>query len=211
MATGSVGQRLGLATLLLCLGACAPTAPGPAVRAYLFEKGTFQAIYGPDGRVLRLMQDSDGDQRADTVVVYERDGSRRAEIDTNHDGEVDRWEVYNPQNRLARVGQSRRTHGQADLWEVLDSHGSVRARELDENGDGQIDRIERFDASGLVAVELDTGNDGRMDRWQRWEGTRLVSEDLDIDGDGQPDRRLVYDASGTPRLLKLNAAEARQH
>jgi hypothetical protein len=208
MSTRCVSKRLGL-VLLPWLCACAPVPPGPPVRAYLFEKGTFQAIYGPDSRVLRLLQDSDGDQRADTVVAYERDGSRRAEFDTNLDGVVDRWEVYDPQNHLSRVGQSRHTPGEADLWEVLDSRGGVRARELDENGDGKIDRVERFDASGLVAVELDTGNDGRIDRWQRWERGRLVTEDLDIDGDGQPDRRLVYDVSGTPRLVKLTPAEAR--
>jgi hypothetical protein len=211
MATRCASRRLAFATLLISLGACAPVQPGAPVKAYLFEKGAFQAIYGPNGHVLRLMQDSDGDQRADTVVVYERDGSRRAEIDSDHDGAVDRWEVYDAQNRLSRVGQSRRTHGQADLWEILDRGGAVRARELDEDGNGRIDRAERFDASGLVAVELDTGTDGRVDRWQRWEAGRLVSEDLDIDGDGQPDRRLLYDVSGTPRLVKLSAAEARQH
>jgi hypothetical protein len=209
MSTWCASRPFGPVVLLLCCSACAPAAPGPSVQAYLFEKGEFQAIYAPDGRVLRLLQDSDGDKRADTVVVYERDNSRRAEIDTDHDGAVDRWEFYNAQNHLARVGQARRTRGQADLWELLDAHGAVRARELDENGDGRIDRIERFDASGLVAVELDTGTDGRIDRWQRWERGRLVSEDLDIDGDGQPDRRIVYDTSGALRLIKLNSVEAR--
>ena len=105
---------------------------------------------------------------------------------------------------------ARRTPGQLDLWEVLDARGAVRARELDESGDGRTDRVERFDASGLVAVELDTGGDGQIDRWQRWEAARLVSEDLDIDADGRADRRLTYDANGVPRLLKLDGADARQ-
>jgi len=195
-------RRCGLVLALLCVGACAQPG-GPREQAYLLEKGPYQAVYAPDGRMLRLLQDKDGDGRAEVVVAYEPDGTRRAELDGDSDGIVERWEVYDSANRLVRVGQSRRTPGRADLWERLDAKGAVRERELDEDGDGRIDRRERFETQGLAGVELDTDGDGRIDHWQKWQAARLVSEELDTDGDGNPDRRLLYDARGTLQLVKL--------
>lgn len=194
--------RRGLLLALVCGAGCAQPG-GPREQAYLLEKGEYQAVYAPDGRLLRLLQDKDGDKRAEVVVTYEADGTRHAELDLDGDGTVERWEVYDGASRLLRVGQSRRNPGRVDLWEQLDAAGDVRARELDEDADGRIDRRERFEARGLAAVELDTDGDGRIDHWQRWESARLASEELDTDGDGHADRRLLYDASGKLQLVKL--------
>lgn len=196
------GPRLGLVAALVCSAACAQPG-GPREQAYLLEKGEYQAVYAPDGRLLRLLRDKDGDKRAEVVVTYDPDGTRHAELDGDGDGTVERWEVYDSASRLVRVGQSRKSPGRADLWEQLDASGNVRARELDENADGRIDRRERFEAHGLAAVELDTDGDGRIDHWQQWQAARLTSEELDTDGDGHADRRLLYDARGTLTLVKL--------
>ncbi len=185
-----MGASLGL---LLLLAACG--RPAPAGQAYLFEKGGFQAIYEPRGRLLRLLRDSNGDRRADVSIIYSSSGvPERVESDLDGDGTVDRWEVFGPKG-LQKLGSARRVRGQADLWETVEGERIVR-RELDDDGDGRFERDERWDATGLVSVALDTNGDGRMDRWQQWQAGVLRSEAIDVDGDGRADRRLEFGPDG---------------
>ena len=109
---------LGAAFLLINLAACGLVErprrlPGGH---RLVQKDQFQALYGPDGRILRLLQDRNHDGRAEVVIVYGRSSRpERAEIDTDEDGAIDRWEHLRPDGSVARV-------------------------DLDTNHDGRIDR-----------------------------------------------------------------------
>ncbi len=210
MSLGRAGARSLVLASALGVG-CARVPPEPIAQAWLFEKGPYQAIYAPDGRILRLLFDRDGDRVADVITVY-GPGARalQAELDTDGDRAVDRWEVYGDGGRLVEVGSARRTPGHADLWEALDERGRVLARRLDDDGDGRSEREESFDATGLRRVALDSDADGRVDRWQAWHERRVVHEDLDTDGDGEPDRRLRFGARGEVlELVKLGVPRAR--
>lgn len=192
-----LSRLLPLAAPLAALAACARVPPEPVAQAYLFEKGPYQAIYAPDGRILRLLYDANADRVADVVTVYGPGAlALQAEVDSDGDHAVDRWEVFDSAGRLAKVGSARRTRGRADLWDVLDPSGRVLARQLDDDGDGRPEREEKFGAAGLERVLFDTDGDGRTDRWQTWRERRLAQEDLDTDGDGEPDRRLRFGPLG---------------
>jgi hypothetical protein len=107
------------AALLVALSACAGGEarhlPG---RYRLVQKQEFQALYGPDGRIQRLLQDRNHDGRAEAVIVYRPNGKpERGEIDTDDDGAVDRWELFDDEGALVRV-------------------------DLDTNHDGRVDRTE---------------------------------------------------------------------
>ncbi len=201
-------RAAGLAAIALCVAGTACTRrsrPAPVPRAYLFQKGAYQALYAPDGFLLRLLYDRNKDGIADVVTVYRAGGRvEQVETDTNLDGIVDRWEKYDDQQRLAEIDSSHARPGKPDTWEYFDRSGAMVRRETDDRGDGTVHRVERYAAGTLVAVELDTDGNGRADRWQTWRNGRLVSEDLDTDGDSAPDRRLVYGPSGEfSRLEKL--------
>jgi hypothetical protein len=93
-------------TLLLVLGGCAvEPPPRPLPGGFrLLQKGQFQALYGRDGRIVRLLQDRNGDGRAESVVVYARSGRpERGEHDTDEDGAIDRWEHFRGDGSLDRV------------------------------------------------------------------------------------------------------------
>ena len=109
----------------------------------LWQKGPYQTLHGADGRIERLLHDPDGDGRAETVVLYDGSGKpRRAEIDTNNDGAVDRWEELRPDGSVASIAYSVRVPGQPDLWEYAGPSSRVIRREMDEDGDGKPDRVE---------------------------------------------------------------------
>jgi hypothetical protein len=94
-----------------------PTLRTPVPRTYfLVEKGPYQSLYGADRRIERLLYDRDGDRIADAVILYSPDGTvRQAEIDTDLDRMVDRWEYFEG-GALVRLG-------------------------FDDNGDGTPDRV----------------------------------------------------------------------
>ena len=109
--------------VLVALAAAGCTAAGPSRRLpggyRLIQKDQFQALYGPDGRIVRLLHDRNHDGRAEAVVVYRPDGRPdRGELDTDEDGIVDRWEVLRRDGTVEKVGRSRARDGRPDLWQA---------------------------------------------------------------------------------------------
>ena len=213
-------MRRGLALAGVALGAACggrgglppeipPLVKGQDGREYrLVEKGPYKAFYDTWGRLDRIDYDQNGDGRADHIAHH--DGAKTPhliEVDEDFDGKVDRWEDYDKDGALVKVGTSR--HGKGpDLWVIPGPGGALAGKEYDDDRDGKIDRVETLDGGRIVKVEIDADRDGRMDRWQEWRGGRLASEDLDTNGDGKPDRRLRYDATGSVRSLEpLGAAK----
>jgi hypothetical protein len=133
------GLFVGLAASLAM--ACGSQPPGP--RLHLVEKGPYQALYDADGRLQRIVYDRNADGRAEVVTLFAATGKPlRAEIDTDGDGIVDRWEYFRADGTLEKVGLSRRKNGKPDEWDFPDAAGALARRELDEDGDGAVDRVE---------------------------------------------------------------------
>lgn len=98
---------------------CGPEASaGPGAQMHLRETREFQALYAADGKILRLLYDRNGDRRADAVVLLYPGTNKphRAEIDTDLDGIVDRWEVHDSDGRLLLVGLGPSGTGQPEQW-----------------------------------------------------------------------------------------------
>ena len=76
------------------------------------------------------------------MILYGSDGKMRlAEIDTDFDKVIDRWEYFD-NGVLVRVGFTRSNRGAPDHWDVVAPDGSIVRREYDDNGDGKADRSE---------------------------------------------------------------------
>jgi hypothetical protein len=120
MSTYRLTTRIGLlgATLgLLGLAACTGEAPSHRLPGgfRLVQKDQFQALYGPDGRIARLLQDRNHDGRAEAVIVYWPNGKpERGELDTDEDGAVDRWEHFRTDGTLERVDLDTNRDGKVD-------------------------------------------------------------------------------------------------
>lgn len=143
----TVARGLALGAAGLAVSGCSEVAasrPASLPAGYrLVQKRDFQALYGADGRLVRLLQDADHDGRADAVVDYRPDGKPRSgEIDTDADGIVDRWESFRLDGSLERVAVSRLRNGRPDAWEEVRSDGSVAQRGWDDDGDGRPDRTD---------------------------------------------------------------------
>lgn len=188
--------------------ACQDRGPGGAPQGYLFEKGPYQGFYDPNGKLMRLLYDQNGDKKADVVMLFYPSGvPKQVEADTDFDGRIDRWQYYSEAGVIEKEGSSRKGGKQPDTWQHFDAKGTVVRLEVDENGDGQVDRTENFRNGRVASVGVDSNGDGKIERWQTWSGGRVVSEELDTDGDGISDRRLRYGPGG--RLLGMEVLTAR--
>lgn len=109
----AVGTALGL----VALSGCARVAPSHRLPGgyRLIQKQQFQALYGPDGSIVRLLQDRNHDGRAEAVIVYRPNGTpERGELDTDEDGVVDRWEHFRADGTLERVDVDTNYDGRVD-------------------------------------------------------------------------------------------------
>jgi hypothetical protein len=193
--------------------ACGSRGAGPAAGPYAVkegdgtqrfrvENGPVQAYYDRWGRLERIERDSNGDGKRDQISHHAgQKNPALVEIDTDFDGRLDRWEYYDANGQLTRIGTSRIGLG-PDLWIATDAQGRITRREYDDDHDAKVDRVEILENDRVTQSEIDSDRDGKIDRWQRWTLGRIASEDLDTDGDGRADRTVLYDGNGKVRGLR---------
>ncbi len=110
-AATTVAMVVALGLGLSAVGCEKPPYDGPP--GVLWEKGPYQAVYDEDGKLVRLLQDSNGDKVADAVILYENGQPVRGELDTDLDGAVDKWE-YLEDGVLVRVEYDTDRDGKPD-------------------------------------------------------------------------------------------------
>ena len=145
------------------------------------------------GRLTELAYDSNHNGKTDTWT--EMNGARplRSRIDSDEDGRIDRWEYYDDQGKLTKVGFSRKDDGKPDAWAFVGADGKPRRIEISSTADEKkIDRWEHYENDALTSAEEDTNHDGKPDKWESYEGGSLKTASFDENGDGRPDRRLTY-------------------
>ena len=168
--------------------------------------------YDQNGRLKLLKYDSKGSGTVDTWSYM--DGARvvRIEIDSDADGTIDRWEHYGADQKLEKVGSSRRNDGKEDTWAfpgpkvpgdpgAPDGSNDVVARiEISTRRDGKIDRVEYYERDAIVRATEDTDANGKVDKWETYGDARLTSVAFDTAGRGVPDRRLTYGPGGDAKM-----------
>jgi hypothetical protein len=180
------------AVVTACGAACGPSrgSTPPA----------FHAEYNRDsGRLELLRHDTNANGIPETVSHL--DGGRivTVEVDLNEDGRVDRWEHYDKDGKLEKVGFSREHDGRENAWSYADATGAVIRIDVLGATAGRVIRTEHFDRGALVRAEEDTDADGMMDKSEVYEGGRLVRLAFAA-GPDRPAHALVYAPDGSVRI-----------
>jgi len=186
--SGAAGIVLALALLS---AACSDTAGRKKIEP-VYDKQT--------GRLQVLKYDSDGNGKVDTTSHMEGARVLWIEIDKDEDGRVDRWEYYDANQKLEKVGFSRAGDGKEDAWSSARPDGTIERIDISLARDGKVTRREYYAKDTLVRAEEDGDGDGVFDKWETYEEGRLGSVAFDTLHRGTPDRRLVYGADGSAHL-----------
>jgi hypothetical protein len=196
---------LSIRTLILVFFAAIFSACGTPAGVHR-EKPT--AEYSEEsGRLQRLTFDANEDGRNDAVGVMDGTRVSRIELDTSGNGRTDRWEFYDTDRRLRRVGFSRQDDGVMDAVAVYASDEKSLQLEVSTRRDGRFDRTEFYESDLLARAEEDTDGDGRVDKWESYRRNPRVGSGeppvhmstvaFDDAAIGRPTRRLVYGPDGT--------------
>ena len=172
-----------------CRVARDPVAPGLEP---VYDKAT--------GQLTLLRYDADHDGRAETFSYMNGTRVVRIEIDTDGDGQIDRWEHYGADGKLARVGFSRAHSGREDAWSYANPSGEITRIDLAPAEDGRVTRTEHYQHAVLVTAEEDSDRDGAIDRWESYERGRLTRLAFDAAHAGHPTSTLTYAADGSVRI-----------
>jgi hypothetical protein len=183
-------DRRVVAWLILALSAgCSSAASSPE------KSGITPAYDAATGRLTSLAYDSNHNGKPDTWT--DMDGSRAVQtrIDRNEDGKIERWEYYDSQSKLVKVGFSRQDTGKPDAWAFAGADGKTRRIEISSTADAKrIDRTEHYQSGALVSAEEDTNHDGLVDKWETYADGQIKTAAFDENDDGKADRRLTYAA-----------------
>lgn len=144
------------------------------------------------GKLSQLNVDASADGKPNITSYMDGTKFVRIEIDTNEDGKIDRWEHYDADQTLQRVGFSRANDGIADAWAFKAADGSVQRVEVSTRRDGKTNRTEFYEQGALARAEEDTDADGRVDKWERYEFGALVSVAFDTTKSGKPTTTIDY-------------------
>ena len=163
---------------------CAPRGAGSDER---IVPDVVSTRYSEDtGSLQEVTYDRNEDGLVDTWLFMEGADLRRAEMDEDFDGTIDRWEHYTIEGTAPQ-------------------EGGASLVELSDRGDGRVTRREYYQASVLLRAEEDTNGDGAVNKWEVYEAGVLVKLELDERGDGRPTRRLLYSAGG--RFIGIDTDE----
>src|SRR5687767_10372697 len=90
------------------------------------------------GRLQLLKYDSNGNGTLDTWSYMDAARVVRIEIDQDEDGKIERWEHYDADQKMEKVGFSRANDGKEDAWSYAGADGAVVRVEISGNRDGKV-------------------------------------------------------------------------
>ena len=118
--------------------------------------------------------------------------AKEIKIDRNHDGVVDRVEIYDAKGVIIRVEADTNGDGKMDEW-VFYKNGKATKGEKDTKKDGKPDTFLTYDVKGvIVKLEVDTDGDSKIDEWIFYKNGKPVRAEKDINKDGKADTWITY-------------------
>lgn len=171
--------------------------------------------YNADGRLERVFFDANKNGRNESTSLM--DGTRivRVELDWDENGKVERWDFYNDDRSLQKVGLASKNDGVMDSQAFYSPEGVLERIEVSTARDGRFNRVEFYDVSGmLVRSEEDSNGDRRPDKWDTFAPVArpapglpvftIKSSAFDEAGAGKPTRRMVFGDGGTLDYVEVD-------
>jgi hypothetical protein len=186
-----------------------------AVAAACSNASQASAEYDPQtGRLRTLAFDATGSGTKNAIGYVDGSKMRRIELDLDSDGAIDRWDFYNADGTLEKVGLSQRDDGRMDAEAFYTPEGALRMMRVSTARDGTFDRTEYYEKDLLVRSEEDTNGDGRPDKWDTYRPESdvpravrpyaITSTAFDETGRGTPSRRLIFGAGGRVERIEVD-------
>jgi hypothetical protein len=139
----------------------------------------------------------EGEERRRTLICRE--------VDTNLDGIKDVVRTYNERGEALKETADTDFDGKVDTWVVF-NRGKIAKVAVDHSRNGTPDEMRVYMNGKLSRVQRDANDDGKIDAWEIYDDGKLQRQGVDLDGDGRVDR---WDRDEVT-LRELNEKERRE-
>jgi hypothetical protein len=190
--------KISLAIAVVLAGACSPSPEAGLATTVEYDKTT--------GKLQKLVYDVNKNGKYESTGFM--DGTRivRVELDMDENGKVERWDIYNDDRTLQKVGLASKNDGVMDNQAFYTQAGVLQRIEVSTKRDGQFNRTEFYESNVLIRSEEDTNGNGRPDKWETYgpvtspkpglPSFTITSTAFDETGAGKPTRRLIFGDQG---------------
>lgn len=191
----------------MCLLAGCSRAPAGEAPRLEYDKAS--------GRLTKVVYDANKNGTNDSTSYM--DGTRivRIELDLDENGKVERWDIYNGDRTIQKVGLASRNDGVMDSQAFYSPDGVVQRIEVSTARNERFNRVEFYNSDEvLVRSEEDTNGDGRPDKWDTFGPVEkpvaglpaytITSSAFDEKGTGRPTRRLVFGPGGAISRVEVD-------
>ena len=163
-----------------------------------------EPVYNPDtGELTLLRHDANRNGIAETLSHMRGTKIVRIDVDIDEDGRVDRWEHYDAEQRLQKIGFSRAHDGREDAWSFADAAGAIARIEWAAPGTDRVTRTEHYEHGALVGAEEDSDANGAINRWETYDHGRLARLAFDAADADAATTVLTYRADGSVHVETL--------
>jgi hypothetical protein len=147
--------------------------------------------------------DADRDGNPEEIRYHDAasDMILRKENDTNYDGSIDTWTLYEA-GVVVEIWRDNSGNGKPDEWERYGRDGHMQAREVDRNFDGNPDAFFLFAGGVLVEERHDGNHDGNLARIVHYAERRIVRTEEDTTGDGRIDTWTHFQLAGDQEVVE---------
>ncbi|MFC1876534.1 hypothetical protein ACFL2E_04585 [Thermodesulfobacteriota bacterium] len=153
------------------------------------------------GQITYITRDPDGDGVTNVFELYQNGALVERRNDENGDDTVEERLLFNEDGSLARRHLDTDQNGDLDMLEIY-RNGLIQLQQWDQDQDQRYEKIAIFEKGDILRIEEDSDMDGRMDTFQRYQDNRLVFVEKDTNGDGEIDTKIWYDIGRQKNTLR---------
>ncbi len=154
------------------------------------------------GQITRITRDPDGDGATNVFELYQNGALVERRNDANGDGKVEERLLFDEDGTLSKRYLDTDQNGDLDMLEIY-RNGLIHMQQLDQDQDQQYEIIAYFEKGDIIRIEEDSDKDGIREKVMTYRNGKPNVQTVDANQDGKEELRIFYNAGGeTERIEK---------
>ena len=153
------------------------------------------------GQIARITRDPDGDGGINAVELYDNGALVERRNDVNGDGMIEERLFFSKAGALSERHLDTDQNGDLDMTEVY-RNGQVHLQQWDRDRDQLFERIVYFEKGDIIRIEEDSDMDGIRETRVVYRNGKPSVQTVDANQDGKEELRIFYDSAGETERIE---------
>ena len=147
------------------------------------------------GQVARIVHDPDGDGANNVLELYQNGVLVERRNDPNGDGMLEERLFFHADGSLARRQADTDQNGNLDMLEIY-RNGLTHMQQWDQDQDEQYEKVAFFEKGDIIRVEEDSDLDGIRETAVVYRNGKPFVQSVDANQDGKEELKIFYNTGG---------------